>query len=179
MAWTTPRTWTTAEVVTAAMMNTLRDNLNTFDAVTAGSILVTDGTDPVWRIVGSASDNSATATTTSTSYLALGSWTGGATVASTITTGTKALVILTARTWHDTAGGSVFLSFAVSGATTTPASDSRAGRHDSAIANAAGNPAVIETVTLTAGSNTFTVSGRVSAGTGTVNKVDLAVIPLS
>lgn len=29
MAWTTPRTWTTSEVVTAAMMNThVRDNLN-------------------------------------------------------------------------------------------------------------------------------------------------------
>lgn len=29
MAWTTPRTWTTGEIVTAAMMNThVRDNLN-------------------------------------------------------------------------------------------------------------------------------------------------------
>lgn len=33
MAWTTPRTWATSEIVTAAMMNThVRDNLNALDS---------------------------------------------------------------------------------------------------------------------------------------------------
>jgi hypothetical protein len=40
MAWTTPRTWTTGEIVTAALMNThLRDNLN----VTAPAVMTAQG----------------------------------------------------------------------------------------------------------------------------------------
>ena len=40
MAWTTPRTWTTGEIVTAALLNTnLRDNLN----VTAPAVMTAQG----------------------------------------------------------------------------------------------------------------------------------------
>jgi len=40
MAWTTPRTWTTGELVTAAIMNThVRDNLNVVNTSTVQGII--------------------------------------------------------------------------------------------------------------------------------------------
>ena len=47
MTWATPRTWVAGETITAAKLNTIRDNLNETApaAVTAaGDILVADGT---------------------------------------------------------------------------------------------------------------------------------------
>lgn len=59
MSWTTPRTWTTGELVTAAFMNAhLRDNLN---AVIDGYFLPADvfvvGSGPALAAVGSAGGN--------------------------------------------------------------------------------------------------------------------------
>lgn len=43
MAWTTPKTWESSELVTAALMNThLRDNLNVLAAYHAASIVTLD-----------------------------------------------------------------------------------------------------------------------------------------
>jgi hypothetical protein len=96
--------------------------------------------------------------TTSTSYTDL--TTAGPAV--TVTTGTKALVIITSELSHD-ATGVPRVSFAVSGATTQAANDdydlhsqgSNTFRFSSA-----------SYVTLTAGSNTFTMKYRVNSGTG-------------
>jgi hypothetical protein len=201
MAWSAPKTYTAGAVLTAAELNQYqRDNLLETSPATAttagdivyadaansmgsrlalgaaGTLMVSDGTDPQWRTIKSVS-GLPTATTTSTSYISFASWTGGSTISTTATTGTKALVFMTARVSNSTAGSSVFLGFEVSGATTLAFSDNRAGRYESSVANDVANPAVMEDVTLTAGSNTFTAGGRVDGNTGTATKIDMIVIP--
>ena len=90
--------------------------------------------------------------TTSTSYTDLA--TAGPAV--TITTGTKALIIITANQFNDTANGYSDMSFAVSGATTVAASSDRS-LVLRASANATLRPSHSVLMTgLTAGSNTFT-----------------------
>lgn len=152
MAWTAPRTWTTAEVVTAAMMNThVRDNLLETSAATvttAGDISYADaansmgsrlaiastdtgfflgstGTAPVWRQVdGMIGDITYTGTPpTSFSNLNTAPWGNGTEVAVTVTTGAQALIHYGARyTQHTTAGSNVQISYQVTGATTIVAS---------------------------------------------------------
>jgi hypothetical protein len=102
-------------------------------------------------------------TTTSTTYTDL------ATVgpAVTLTTGTKALVILTAYCYNGGAVGAALMSFAVSGATTIAATDTTA-LNNSAIGSGLYNTviqlsAVYMLTTLTAGSNTFTCKYRGSS----------------
>jgi hypothetical protein len=93
----------------------------------------------------------------------------------TITTGTRALVIVQARIYC--AGNFNFLGFAVSGATTIAAADA-----DSA--NLGGVTSYVLTsfskiVTLTAGSNTFTMRYRCNvSASGTYEYRKLIVIPL-
>jgi hypothetical protein len=65
----------------------------------------------------------------------------------------------------------------VSGATTLAFSDNRAGRYESSNNGDVANPAVMEDVVLTAGSNTFTAGGRVDGSTGNATKIDMIVIP--
>jgi hypothetical protein len=97
-------------------------------------------------------------TTTSNTYTDLA--TSGPAV--TITTGTKALVIVTALIDPgSSASGSGYMSYAVSGATTSAATDTRA------LINEAANGYLellrmssASVVTLTAGSNTFTAKYR-------------------
>jgi hypothetical protein len=113
-------------------------------------------------------------TTTSTSYTDL------ATVQSvTITTGTKALVLLTSNLANSSASSGTRMAFAVSGASTIAASD------EYGINWAAGNAG--DTVKyggsfyvtgLTAGSNVFTAKFKVSAGTGTFNSRFITVIDM-
>jgi hypothetical protein len=100
-------------------------------------------------------------TTTSTSYTDL--TTAGPAV--TLTTGTKALVIVTANIKMQTSGETAFMSYAVSGATTIAASDTVAlakmqntSTQDDLIRASAASVA-----TLTAGSNVFTSKYRSSA----------------
>lgn len=53
MAWTTPRTWTTGELVTAAIMNAhVRDNFNALAPITLGQIVTGNGTAPAFLSVG-------------------------------------------------------------------------------------------------------------------------------
>lgn len=91
--------------------------------------------------------------TTSTSYTDLS--TVGPSV--TLTTGTKVIVAVTCYTDPSGAGASGAMSFAVSGATTTAASDDfAAGLVGLSASGWAGVISWVGTVTVTAGSNTFT-----------------------
>ena len=160
MGWSTPRTWTTTELVTAA-------NLNTY---------VSDDLSDLHRRTNPDGTTVATSeTTTSTSYADLA--TSGPAV--TLTTGTMALVILTCQMSNNTAGQSAIMGFAVSGASTIAATDTKCLAYQSS----ANNEATVSTAaylieTLTAGSNTFTAKYRVSANTGTFLNRNLAVVPL-
>ena len=105
--------------------------------------------------------------TTSTSYTDLA--TSGPAV--TVTTGTKALVIVTAMCRNAIVGAAAsraYMSYAVSGASTVAASDETAIK----IGSGSTTPSLdcrfsaASLVTLTAGSNTFTAKYRVTADTG-------------
>lgn len=202
MAWTAPRTWVIGETVTAALMNAeIRDNFletSTATVTTAGDLvyadaansmgsrlaigaanthLVSTGSAPVWRGITTDVD-SGSATTTSTSYVTLTNFTGfSADVEVTVTTGTVALILFKGQLSNNTAGSNTFLSYSVSGATTLAAADGFSVEYEASNANdRAGFGGFNLRAGLTAGSNVFTLEGRVSAGTGTMGRPEIAVI---
>jgi hypothetical protein len=145
-----------------------------------GQVLTVSGGVPSWATPASPSPSSASATvatsqtTSSTNYTDLA--TAGPAV--TITTGTKALVIVTSFSAPGT-GALSYVSFAVSGATTIAASDSVAQivRDDSATGDSR-NSAVTRLSTLTAGSNTFTTKYKTNNLTATFSDREIIVIDL-
>ena len=195
MAWSAPRTWVTGEVVTAALMNAeIRDNFLETSAATvttAGDIafadaansmgsrvaigaatrhLVSTGTAPVWR--GSVTDVEAGPfSITGTSY---GVFVPSVVV--TVTSGTKVLVLWKAELSNDTAGSVTRVSYSVSGATTSAASNTRAIAYESGAADDSAEFGGFDLRTVTAGSNTYTLEVRVTANTGTAANVELAVV---
>ncbi len=201
MAWTAPRTWVTGETVTAALMNAhIKDNFLETSAATvttAGDVayadaansmgsrlaigaatthLVSDGSAPVWRAIATDVDTGS-GDFTSTSYVPMtenAQFAGEIEV--TVTTGTRALVLFKAQLSNNTAGSETFLSYSVSGATTTAAVDNQSILYTSSIANDVAAFGGFDLATLTAGSNTFTVEGRVSANTGTIVRPEITVI---
>ena len=205
MAWTLPRTWVTGENVTSAIMNAhVRDNFLETSAATvttAGDIayadaansmgsrvgigparafLGSDGSAPVWRSIatdvdaGSGSDNN-------TIWSSLGegtTWAFASAIEVTLTTGTAALVLFKSRLSNSNAGAFTYLSYSISGATTNPAADGKSIWFESSAANDQAHFAGFDyAVGLTAGSNTFTLAGRVNAGLGTISRPEIAVIP--
>lgn len=120
-----------------------------------------------------------TETTTTTTYTDL--TTSGPAV--TVTTGTTALVSVSAQMATGTAGDGAAMSFAVSGATVVAASD-----NFGAVISGSGSVANLTVqcsngmyyiTGLTAGSNTFTAKYRaVTGGTATFLRRNIAVIPL-
>lgn len=205
MTWNAPATATTGQNVTAAFWNAqIRDNFLETSAATvttagdiafadaansmgsrlgigaANSHLVSDGSAPVWR--GIATDvDTGVSTGTPTIYASLADgvqWPGFSSnaVAVTITTGTLALVLFKAELSNDTAGSRTLLSYVVSGATTAPASDTRNINFESGAANDIAEFGGFDLATLTAGSNTFSLEGRVDGNTGTIRRPEIAVI---
>ena len=203
MAWTAPRTWVTGETVTAALMNAhIRDNLLETSAATvttAGDMvfadaansmgsrlaigaatthLVSDGSAPVWRGIATAVDTG-TGDSVETSYTSLktGTWAFTNEIEVTVTTGTVARVDYKALLSNSAAGSLTILAFSVSGATTVAAGDGNAIQYESSAANDRAMFGGYDLLTgLTAGSNVFTLEGRVSGGTGTIAAPDIAVI---
>ena len=207
MAWTDPagHIWTTGETVTAANMNTfIRLNLEETcpdTATTAGDIifadaansmgsrlgigaanahLVSTGSAPVWRGVGTDGDQDSQTSITATAYQTLGSanWNFASEIEVTVTTGTAALVLWKANLSHASGGALVALSYSVSGATTVAAADTHMIRYES---GAADDLALFGGFDLrgglTAGSNVFTLEGKHASGTGAISRPEIAVIP--
>ena len=156
MAWTAPRTWTVGELVTASMMNSnVRDNIGYLGGSAAATVAAAE-------------------TPAGTSFAAM--TTAGPVV--TTTTGTKALVLMSAEFYALT--DSAYMSFAVSGASTIAASN------DNSInfTHMAGGYTVklggsIYLSGLTAGTNVFTAQYAKSAGSPTIGYRHLTVIPLT
>lgn len=115
-------------------------------------------------------------TTTTTSYTDLA--TAGPSV--TLTTGTKALVIISTRMYVGAGSTDIYTSYAVSGATTIAASDSTAIALGSSGVNlpVVGASWASLLTGLTAGSNTFTMKYRVSGSTGTWDRRYITVIDM-
>lgn len=98
-------------------------------------------------------------TTASTTYTDL--TTAGPAV--TVTTGTKALVIVTGYLYAGNTNSGAYMGFAVSGASTVAADDAYALRAESQLMKVGASAAFLVTG-LTAGSNTFTAKYRVFSG---------------
>lgn len=128
-----------------------------------------------WADLATGTQVTTAETTTSTTYTDLA--TSGPAV--TVTTGTKALIILTAQLFNNTVDAYALMGFAVSGASTIAADDARAFGIRSATANQALlGSRVIYYASLAAGSNTFTAKYRASAGTADFRDRQIVVIPL-
>lgn len=204
MSWTAPRTYVTGEVLTAAIFNTdLRDNMKETAAATAQSagdlvyadaansmgsrlgigvantVLVSDGSGPVWR--SPKFDRRTDSTTgTNTAYQSLGgaAWFNDSDqVEVEMVTGTRALVLFTSFLSNANAGQSTYVSFDVSNATTSAGGDARSIRYESGAANDSIRLSGASYVTLTAGTNKFQLIGKVSGGTGTIAQADIFVLP--
>lgn len=159
MAWSAYRTWVAGDVLTAAQLNQdIRDNGNLL--LPAAATVATSETE------------------TNTSYDDMA--TSGPAV--TLTTGTKALIVVGAHMNNNTSGAGCYMSFAVSGATTLAAADTRAlisGEDMTATGGGSlqASSHMIYYAALTAGSNTFTAKYRVTAGTGTFQARFITVWP--
>jgi len=152
---------------------------------TTGQVLAVSGGVPAWTTPASAAPTSAVASvatnqsTTSATYTDL--TTSGPAV--TITTGTKALVIISAQMQNDTGARGAAMSFAVSGATTTAADDefSIINRIDAdgGVGRIFNQGSAAYSVTLTAGSNVFTAKYRnVNGSTASFQRRQIVVIDL-
>jgi hypothetical protein len=179
LAWTTPLTAVSNATLTAAQWNaSVRDNLLESAAAkftAAGQLFVSTGANAgAARTISSATVATAE-TTGSTSFTALA--TPGPAVS--VTTGTQALVAVSALMGNNTSGQNNWTAAAVSGASTIAAADTNALRYQSFGANARHRSTSLHLFTgLTGGSNTFTQQYRVDAGTGSFIDRTIAVVPL-
>lgn len=96
----------------------------------------------------------------------------------TLTTGTLVLVGVHCAMSSDTAGGVSFMSFAVSGATTAAAANTRAVSAESEGAGQGFRIGSSFLISVTAGSNTFTAKYAATGGTSSFSQRRLFVIPL-
>jgi hypothetical protein len=179
MVWNAAITWTTGQTVTAAQLNAqIRDNFNETapaKATTAGWHFVSAGTNSIAERAILASAVDTTETTTSTSYVDL--TTPGPTV--TMTTGPRALVFINCQLGSSNTSQAV-ASYGVSGATTLAPADTLCVLSDNQATGASGNRmCVCDLRALTAGSNTFYMSYRMSAaGTGSFLRRRIQVMGL-
>jgi hypothetical protein len=170
-------TATSNSVFTAAQFNTyVRDNLNETapaKASAGGQIFVSTAANAIAARTPTKANVDTSETTASATPADL--TTPGPAV--TVTTGTQAVVIVNCRLSSSSASFAAFASFAISGATTTAADVQHSGNSAGTSSASAGGTWLM---TLTAGSNTFTMKYWTSAGgsTGTFSNRYLVVIPL-
>jgi len=162
MSWTAPsgHVFVVGEIVTAATLNTyVKDNLLDLDRRTTA-------------LTSTVATAETTGSTAYTNLITVGP-------AVTVTTGSQAVVLLTCTTSENTAAANAWMSYAVSGATTTAPNDGLGLTAQNSTANIADarTVAILHTG-LTPGSNTFTAKYRVTSGTGTFTQRKLIVLPL-
>lgn len=163
---------------TAAQFNQyVRDNLNQTapaKATTAGGLFVATGLNAIAERIPATDFQTASETTASTAYTNLA--TVGPSV--TVTSGSRAMVIISSFMSNNTLGGNSFVAADVTGATTIAAADATALRAESGNANDNYQMTYVYYETaLTPGSNVFTLRYRVTAGTATFDDRRLVVFP--
>lgn len=181
MAWTAPMTAIANSVFTAAQFNTfVRDNLNETapaKATTSGRYFVATGVNSIAERASSRATVGAGETTTSATYTSLA--TPGPSV--TVTSGSRALVMVNSFCNNDTAGTSCSFSYSISGATTQAADDAdrgvyvREGNTTGVTGGRLGTTSIQSA--LTPGSNTFTMEYKTSGGTATFSARTIVVFP--
>ena len=123
-------------------------------------------------ITSDGSVQNASETTASTSFTDLA--TVGPSV--TVTTGTKALVLIGAMRSNTISGGVSLMGFAVSGASTIAASDANSVFQQGTVQESSSKAVYVDG--LTAGSNTFTAKYRATSGTGQFQYRQISVIDM-
>lgn len=185
MAWTTLPTYTDGNVLTAAQLNAIKDNINESAAAkvtTAGQVLVSTGPNAL-AARGLASNRvGGGSQTTTNAVFGDNLITVGPTV--TLNTGSQALVTLTSFMANNTVGQGCYMAFAVSGATTIAATAERSLRLMSSNANERNRAsAVVWQTGLNIGSNTFKAQYAVvtttGANVGDWDEREIAVLPLT
>jgi hypothetical protein len=150
---------------------------------TNGQVLTADSTAASgvkWAALPTASPTSANSYVATAQTTTSGSYTGLATAnAVTLTTGTKALVLLQSKISNSSANQTARASFAVSGASTVAAGDNNAIYYTPYAGGEGGAfGGSFYLIGLTAGSNTFTMQFRVGSGTGTFEYRQITVIDM-
>lgn len=136
-----------------------------------------------WATPATSIPNNASTLTTGAQTITSTSYTGLTTATSvTVTTGTKALVMITVQLANNIASEQTWVSWAVSGATTVASSDNYAIFVEQP---STGTLPRYTTVTrayiqtgLTAGSNTFTLQYKVGGGTGYFGNRSISVVDM-
>lgn len=160
MAWSTPKTAVTFEPVTASDWNTyVRDNLLETEAAVmteSGALVVAEGSNAVVprKPVSDLVETQQTLDSTSYGDMA----TVGPQV--TVTTGTSALVILSAAFWNLRSGNKSHISYEVTGASSVPPSDLRSMRWEQDTIEVQQCCYMNLHEDLTPGANTFTMKYR-------------------
>lgn len=177
MAWATPPTFTSGNVLTAAQLNIISSNLNeTAPAKAAGQsqIFVSTGVNSLVARTFGYDVVAVAETTTATSFTDL------ATVGpqATVTSSQYSLAFMQSAVQNNTSGLTSNVGLDVSGATTAAA----AAIYISILTGAANNALTAGAIRmidfLTAGSNTFTMKYQVGGGTGTFNRRYMTIMPL-
>lgn len=180
MTWTAMPTFTDGSVLTGSQLNILVANLNeTAAAKASGSnqIIVTTGVNSLAvRVPTQASVVTGVETTTSTTYTSALTTPGPAV---TVTTGTKAIVMIAAICRCGTAAIAAHASYAVSGATAIAADDQFGCYFMGGSVSSSSRIGASSMQTLTAGSNTFTMAYKSGgAATAGFDARSIIVIPL-
>jgi len=147
---------------------------------TTGQVLSVSGGVPSWTTPSAGGPANAVATVNTTQSTTSSSYTDLSTVgpAVTLTTGTRALVIIKAGAVTSNANNSARMGFAVSGATTVAANDVETYHSDSTLSYLHASSGFIITG-LTAGSNTFTCKYKIdTSGTATFKDRIITVIDM-
>lgn len=183
MAWATPPTFSSGNVLTAAQLNILSGDLNETAVAKATSggqwFFSTAANTMVARTPAAATTVGGDQSTSSSTFTDL--TTVGPAV--TLTTGTTAMVFFSAFAFHSSPPGSADMSYAISGASTIAAgtfTGSRVSTESAASTAAKLAFTKVNWVTgLTAGSNTFTMKYLAVGGvaSATFNNRDILVVP--
>lgn len=179
MAWTAPATFTDGSILTAAQLNAMRDNFNETapaKATGAGGYIVSNGVNSVVQRDPNSDTVNTAQSSTSTSYVDL---TTSGPAPGPVVSGTRVIVWMTAQMNNSTAGAETIASVAVSGATTIAADDNYCIDVQQAAAATFADVTACRAVrlTVTAGSNTYTMKYRVTSGTGTWRRRSAVVLP--
>jgi hypothetical protein len=182
MAWSTPLTAVANATLTAAQWNaSVRDDLNETapaKATAAGQLWVSTAANAGAMRTPAFAHTTASDTTGSIgTYVDLA---GGAATAVTVTSGVAVITGHGASMSNGTGGGNSNMSFAITGATTLAADDSKTIRYISPNNNDSCRMCAVHfTPGLTAGSNTFTPKYKTTTGgTATFGQRHMLVIPL-
>lgn len=177
MAWVAPPTFVSGAALTAAQLNILSGDLNESAAAKAtagGQIFVSTAANAIAARTPGKAYILTNETTTSTTYADL--TTLGPQV--TLTTGTSALVAISADFSCNTVGASSLISYNMPAPTSTAPDDGRAIACRAAAINTGIHASFVMLETLGGGSQNFKMLYRTGAGTSAFQSRQISVIPL-